>query len=35
MIMHTLITLVLATLVSMAVASCLATAQLKFLHSGH
>jgi hypothetical protein len=35
MIAHTLITLVLATLVSFAVACFLALAQLKFIHSGH
>ncbi len=35
MIMHTLMTLVLATVVSCAVAAFLALAQLKFIHSGH
>jgi len=35
MIVHTLITLVLATLVSFVVATILALAQLKYIHSGH
>ena len=35
MIMHTFMTLVLATIVSGAIAAFLALAQLKFLHSGH
>ena len=35
MIVHSLITLTLATIVSVAVAFFLALAQLKFIHSGH
>jgi hypothetical protein len=35
MFVHTLITLVLATVVSAVVAGFLALAQLKFVHSGH
>jgi hypothetical protein len=35
MIVHTLITLVLSTIVSFAVAAVLALAQLKYIHSGH
>jgi hypothetical protein len=35
MIVHTLITLVLSTLVSFVVAGFLAMAQIKYIHSGH
>lgn len=35
MIVHTLITLLLATIVSVVVADMLALAQLKYIHSGH
>jgi hypothetical protein len=35
MIAHTLITLVLSTIVSLVVAGFLAIAQMKFIHSGH
>jgi hypothetical protein len=35
MIVHTVITLLLATVVSCIVAGLLSLAQLKFIHSGH